>query len=195
MTTRVAPRRLGEMARQVEIVHGDIRDPAAVTAAARGVDAVWHLAYVNGTQFFYSKPHIVLDVAVRGMLAVLEALAAHEVPELFLASSSEVYQTPQLVPTPENISLSIPDPRNPRFSYGGGKIISELMALHSGHEALRRVVIFRPHNVYGPDMGDEHVIPQLSQRMAVLAATARLGAVIDLPIQGTGQETLRVYVH
>ena len=107
-----------------------MRDPAAISAAACGVDGIWHLAYVNGTEFFYTKPQLVLDVAVRGMLAVLDACAGQDVPEFFLASSSEVYQTSQQIPTPEDVPLSVPDPRNPRYSYGGGKIICELMALH-----------------------------------------------------------------
>ncbi len=187
--SRGVARRLGDAAGKIEMVTGDVRDPESVIAAARGVDGVWHLAYVNGTEFFYTRPQIVLDVAVRGMVAVLQACAAQHVPELFLASSSEVYQTPSRIPTDERVPLLVPDPLNPRYSYGGGKIISELMALNHGCEALRRVVIFRPHNVYGPDMGTEHVVPQLALRLAKLAAAAPPGASIDLPIQGTGQET------
>ena len=30
-----------------------------------------------------------------------------------------------IVPTDETVPMSIPDPMNPRYSYGGGKIISE----------------------------------------------------------------------
>jgi len=40
-------------------------------------------------------------------------------------------QTPPAVPTDENVPLVVPDLHNPRFSYGGGKIISELMAVLS----------------------------------------------------------------
>jgi nucleoside-diphosphate-sugar epimerase len=41
--------------------------------------------------------------------------------------------------------------------------------------------------VYGPDMGEEHVIPQLTLR--VLGLVDAGGGPIDLPIQGTGKET------
>jgi nucleoside-diphosphate-sugar epimerase len=77
---------------------------------------------------------------------------------------------------------------NPRFSYGGGKIISELLAVNYGRKLLKRVCIYRPHNVYGPDMGWEHVIPQFVVRLYKLALRQTSG-VIDFPIQGTGQET------
>ena len=77
---------------------------------------------------------------------------------------------------------------NPRFSYGGGKIISELLAINYGRKLLERVCIYRPHNVYGPDMGWEHVIPQFVVRLYRLAAR-ETNRVIDFPIQGTGQET------
>jgi nucleoside-diphosphate-sugar epimerase len=89
--------------------------------------------------------------------------------------------------------LSVPDVRNPRYSYGGGKIISELLALNYGRKNFERVVVFRPHNVYGPDMGREHVLPQFSLRLQDLFRKHPTG-VPDFPIQGTGEET-RAYIH
>lgn len=176
----------------VEIVRGDVRDPEAVDRACRNVDAVWHLASVNGTEFFYSKPELVLEVGVKGIVNVIDATTRHGVGELFVASSSEVYQTPLRVPTGEDVALSIPDPLNPRYSYAGMKILSELMALNYGRGHYRRVVVFRPHNVYGPAMGWEHVIPQLALCVRDLAH-ARKGTV-RLPIQGDGSET-RAFVY
>jgi nucleoside-diphosphate-sugar epimerase len=184
----------GEPRGRLELITGDIRDPAAVAAAVAGVDCVAHLAYVNGTEFFYSKPELVLEVAVKGMINVLDGCIAHGVRDLVLASSSEVYQTPPRVPTDELAPLSVPDVLNPRYSYGGGKIISELLSLNYGRTQLSRVTIFRPHNCYGPDMGNEHVIPQLARRLWDLARrTAGTGAV-TLPIQGDGSET-RAFVY
>lgn len=180
--------RLVDVKDDIEIVQADIRDPAAVIDAARGMEAVVHLAYVNGTEYFYSKPELVLDVGVRGMLSVLDACRANGIGELFLASSSEVYQTPPVVPTPEDVPLCVPDPLNPRYSYGGGKIICELMALNWGLTDFSRVVVFRPHNVIGPEMGFEHVLPQFALRLLRLAAKHPDG-VIPFPIQGSGLET------
>lgn len=186
--SRGAKSRLDDVEGRVEIVTGDVRDPAAVARAVRGVDSVCHLAYLNGTEYFYSKPELVLEIGVKGMINVLDACIAEGVKDLVLASSSEVYQTPPRVPTDENVPLSVPDVSNPRYSYGGGKIISELLALNYGRKHFERVAIFRPHNAYGPDMGREHVIPQLSMRLADLADKQPVGK-IALPIQGTGEET------
>ncbi|MBZ5557747.1 MAG: SDR family NAD(P)-dependent oxidoreductase [Acidobacteriia bacterium] len=179
--------RLADLDGRVEYVEGDIRDARAVAAAVAGVDSVCHLAFINGTEFFYSQPDLVLDVAVKGMANVLDACRAAGVGELILTSSSEVYQSPPRIPTDETAPLSIPDPLNPRYSYAGGKIINELMAINHGRRHLKRVVIVRPHNVYGPDMGWEHVIPQLVVRMKRLAETE--GDPIPFPIQGTGAQT------
>src|ERR1700682_1346209 len=110
--------RLRELDSRVEWIEGDVRDAATIARAVQGMDAVCHLAAVNGTEFFYTQPELVLEVAVKGMLNVLEACIEHGVGELFVASSSEVYQTPAKVPTDETVSLSIPDPLNPRYSYG-----------------------------------------------------------------------------
>lgn len=171
------------------IVRGDVRDLAAVTRAMHGCDAVVHAAYVQGTQTFYAEPRQVLDVALRGMLTVLDACAVTGCADLMLISSSEAYQVASVVPTPEGVPLTVPDVLNPRYSYGGGKIACELAALAWGRAGvLDRVIIARPHNIYGPDMGREHVIPEFCLRMSLLTATQPEG-VIPFRIQGSGLET------
>ena len=87
------------------------------------------------------------------MMNVLDACISNKIEDLILASSSDVYQSPKEVPTSENVPLIVPDLLNPRYSYGGGKLISELLAINYGRSHFERVVIFRPHNVFGPDMG------------------------------------------
>ncbi len=191
--SRGAPRRLAGIEQSIEFVQGDVRDAATVTRAAEGVDCIVHLAAVNGTEFFYSKPELVLDVALRGMLAVVDACRAAGVGNLVVASSSEAYQTPPVTPTDEAVPLVVPDVRNTRYSYGGGKIASELIAMNYGRTGFDRVTVFRPHNVYGPDMGWEHVLPQLSLR-AHEAAEAHPSGAVPLIIQGDGRQT-RAFVH
>ena len=191
--SRGAPRRLADIQKDIEFIAGDIRDAATVDAAVRGVDEVHHLAFVNGTEFFYSAPELVLDVGVKGMVNVIDACRASNVRRLVLASSSEVYQTPPKVPTDETAPLSVPDPTNPRYSYGGGKIISELMAINYGRKFFDRVLIFRPHNLYGPDMGFEHVIPQFALRLKHAMTQHKTGTV-PFEMHGDGRQT-RSFCH
>ncbi len=191
--SRGAPRRLKQVEGDIEFISGDIRDAAAVARAVRGMDEVHHLAFVNGTEFFYSAPDLVLDVGVKGMINVIDACRSEGVRSLVLASSSEVYQTPPQVPTDERAPLIVPDPTNPRYSYGGGKIISELMALNYGRKFFDRVLIFRPHNVYGPDMGWEHVVPQFARRLRAIAAQRPEG-ILPFELQGDGRQT-RSFCH
>jgi nucleoside-diphosphate-sugar epimerase len=186
--SRGSPRRLAEVENNIEFITGDIRNAAIVEKAAQDMDEVNHLAFVNGTEFFYSQPDLVLDVGVRGMVNIIDACRKQGVGTLVLASSSEVYQTPSKIPTDESAPLTIPDPLNPRYSYGGGKLISELMAINFGRKYFDRVLIFRPHNVYGPDMGWEHVIPQFALRLDAATKKQRFGN-LPFEIQGTGKET------
>ena len=49
------------------------------------------------------------------------------------------------------------------------------------------MIIFRPHNVYGPNMGNEHVIPELINKFKNLKKS-------KLNIQGTGGE-IRSFIY
>ena len=173
---------------KIEFVEADVRDKQRVLAAVDGVDVVCHLAFINGTRYFYEIPQTVLDVGIKGTLNTLEACRECGVKEYVFASSSEVYQTPPDVPTAEDVRTCIPDTLNPRYSYGGAKLIGEILAFNYGRDAFDRTVVFRPHNVYGPDMGFEHVIPEFVVRLRRAARDSN-GGPVELPIQGDGTET------
>jgi len=180
--------RLQPVMDQLDWRQGDARDLALMTEAARGAEVIFHLAAVNGTENFYTRPELVLDVGLRGALAAVESGRAAGVPDLVVASSAEVYQTPPKVPTDEDVPLTLPDSLNPRYSYGGSKIVSELIAFNYAQEHYRKVQVFRPHNVYGPDMGWKHVLPQFIIRAKELVEKHPTG-IVPFPIQGDGQET------
>lgn len=190
---RGRPRRLQDVADDIEMIEGDVRDAAAVRNAVAGMHEVVHLAFLNGTEFFYQYPELVLDIGIRGMLNVLDACRSEQVGRLVLASSSEVYQQPPCIPTPENVPLVVPDVFNERYSYGGGKLICELMAVNWGRTGFERVTIFRPHNIYGPDMGWEHVIPQFCVRLLDLMAASPKGR-LPFELKGDGAQT-RAFCH
>lgn len=166
------------------VVHGDVRDPACVLSAAEGCDAIAHLAYPQGRG---GDPRTTMDTAARGMLNVLDACEKHGVRDLLLVSSPDVYgDAPS--PVPEVTTLTVPDEFDPYCAYGGGKIASEMLAiawLQSG--ALERLIIARPHNIYGPDMGTDHVIPQFCLRMNDLLDQL-VPDPVPFPVRGTGQE-------
>lgn len=177
----------------VEMIAGDIRDPHVVMQAIQGMDIVIHLAAINATEYFYTKPELILDVGVRGILNVIDGCIKNNVGKLMVASSSEVYQTPGQVPADETEYLKIPDVLNPRYSYGGSKIMTELLTLNYGRSHFEKAIVFRPHNVYGVEMGWEHVIPQFILRAIEAIKQHPLG-VVPFPIQGDGRQT-RAFIH
>ena len=181
--------RFSEVAEDVELYTADVRDEEALLVAFKDAQVVFHLAAVNGTENFYKHPELVLDVGVRGAISVMNAARRAEVPDVVVASTAEVYQTPEILPTPEGISLTLPNSINPRYSYGGSKIATELIAMNYGRDTFRKVQIFRPHNVYGPDMGWKHVIPQFLLRAAAAATGLENRTKIPFEIQGDGRET------
>lgn len=179
-------RRLSDVMGSLDVRIGDIRDQSLVQSALKDTDLVIHLAYINGTVNFYDKPREVMDVAISGIQNILAGMEMQGVPDLYLASSSEVYQNPGIFPTPENVPLIVPDPFNPRYSYGLGKIVQEFLSIHAGN-FLKNLVVFRPHNVYGPDMGFQHVIPEI-------CANITLEKNSNVTLKGNGLQT-RSFCH
>ena len=91
--------------------------------------------------------------------------------------------------TDSKLNTAITDTDLRKFIQNGiNTVISELMTINYGRKHFDRVLIFRPHNVYGPDMGWEHVIPQFVLRMRELCKSNK-NSKIRFPIQGTGKET------
>lgn len=175
--------RLSKVMSSVDFIEGSIKDYEVVKKSCVGMDSIIHLAYINGTRNFYERPDEVLDVAIRGLLNLADAMKASNVTKLIVASSSEVYQEPAIFPTPEEVPMVVPDLFNPRYSYGLGKIVHEFYGMHA-MPFLESFKIFRPHNIYGPNMGNLHVVPQLIQKVA-----SALKGDSTLVIEGDGSQT------
>lgn len=167
----------------------DVLDAAEVTRAFAGADAVYHLAAINGTGNFYRIPEKVLEVGIIGTHNALKATLAHDIGRFYLASSSEAYENPPVIPTPETVRLSVSDVFNPRYSYSGSKIAGELMTINYLRASGTHVAIFRPHNVYGPQMGFEHVIPRLVKVTLDAIEASGDASTVTVPLQGSGEET------
>ena len=148
-------------------------------------DICYHLAAVNGTKNFYNIPEKVLEVGVQGTSNIIKLIKKYKVKKFFFFSSSEAYQKPTKIPTDEKEELKIPDVFNPRLSYGGSKIIGELMTINYLRKSNVNYYIIRPHNVYGPDMGDDHVLPELSKKIKRKLKLKN----INIKIFGSGKET------
>ena len=173
-------RRINQNKEKIKFIYGDITKINDVYKAVKGQDFIFHLAAINGTKYFYEKPDKVLDVSCKGIINIIDAAKKLKIKNIFLASSSEVYHLPNKIPTDEFESIKIPDILNPRYSYAGGKILTELMGINNA-KFFKKMIIFRPHNVYGKDMGQEHVIPELITKVR--------SAKKNIKIKGSGLQT------
>lgn len=134
------------------------------------VDFVFHLAAINGTSLFYEIPW---EVFYHSTLTTINTLHRYNLSSrlkrFIYTSSSEVYasvvdQSPERCPTNERVPVGFYDVTNPRWSYGGAKLAGEIAAFAAGHQHDMPFSIIRYHNVYGPDMGLDHVIPDFINR-------------------------------
>lgn len=150
----------------VKFVEANLTNQTDISNLKGDYDIVYHLAAINGTKYFYEIPHEVLRVNILCLINILDWFVKTDNKKLVFTSSSETYAgtTGVPIPTPEDIPLSIDNVLNPRFSYAASKIVGELFCINYAREYGFNVSIVRPHNIYGPRMGYEHVIPEFIQR-------------------------------
>jgi nucleoside-diphosphate-sugar epimerase len=159
----------------VHLIEGDLSQKEAWDTLGSGYEQVYHLVGINGTKLFYEIPHEVLRIGVASTMyaldwfrtknGVMKAKILYTSSNEAYASALEAYGSLPL-PTPENVPLVIADTYNPRWSYGGQKLIGELFFIHYSKAYDFRMSIVRPHNFYGPRAGYEHAVPQIVGRIS-----------------------------
>jgi nucleoside-diphosphate-sugar epimerase len=121
------------------VVGADIRDPAAMTSAFAGVDAVVHCAAALPS---YPEADI-RSVIVDGTRTVLTAARDAGVSRVVYISSTAVYGLPTVVPTTEE------HPRTPVDAYGRAKAAAEQLCERFRADGLC-VPVLRPKTFLGP---------------------------------------------
>jgi UDP-glucose 4-epimerase len=133
------------------------------------VDFVYHLAAINGTQLFYDIPWDVFINSIKPTINLINFYKDRKLKRFVYTSSSEVYASltdlgMNKIPTPEDCSVGFANVLNPRWSYGGAKLSGEIALISASHQFNLDFSIIRYHNVYGKDMGLNHVIPDFIER-------------------------------
>jgi nucleoside-diphosphate-sugar epimerase len=124
----------------IELVHADIRDAAAVRAACEGVDVVYH----NVAQVPLAKDRALFaSVNLGGTENLLRAAREAGVAKLVHTSSSAVFGIPAVNPV---VETAVPRPRE---AYGTAKLQAE----HAVHRAVQEhgldATIIRPRTILG----------------------------------------------
>ncbi len=130
---------------EADLILGDVRDLAIVTAVVSGVDVVFHLA--ARVSIRASVEHFWEDAETNlvGTLNVLRACVSRKAKKLVYASSMAVYaDAPQPVPVSEEYATA------PMSPYGVSKLASERYAMLVAAQSGFDVVALRYFNTYGP---------------------------------------------
>ena len=123
----------------VELVQGDIRDPATVERAVDGVDLVFH----NVAQVPLARDSVLLrTVNVDGTALLLHAAAEAKVRKVVHTSSSAVFGVPTSNPV---LPTTVPAPAE---EYGLAKLAAEWACLQAAADGLD-VTIVRPRTILG----------------------------------------------
>ena len=157
-----------------EIVRGDVCDLAALTEAARGCDAAFHLAAGAGVIQSIDEPLVNFDQNARGTVVALEAARRADVGR-FVFSSSNAPLGEGAYPAREDKPIA------PLSPYGASKAVGEAYcsAFHGAYGM--HAVAVRFSNAYGPRSAHKgNVIPLFIRRL-------RAGE--ELTVYGDGEQT------
>jgi nucleoside-diphosphate-sugar epimerase len=133
---------------EVDIIHGNINDKAALATGTKGADFVFHLAARVGD---YGPKVDFFRTNVDGTRAVVEASERASVSRFIYASSNAVIGTKREKVTTESTPYS-----KTGGPYGITKGFAEKIILERYKEKNFPAVILRPSVVYGP--GDQNFI-------------------------------------
>lgn len=155
----------------INVFAGDIRDAHGVREAARGCDAILHLAALISIPFSYHSPEAYVDTNVKGTLNVVQAAQDLGISRVVCTSTSEVYGTAQFVPITEDHPLVGQSP------YAATKIAADQIALSFYRSFGTPVTILRPFNTFGPRQSARAVIPTIISQLLAGKTKIRLGAL------------------
>jgi len=152
---------------EVAIVAGDLTQVGTWERLGHGWEEIYMLAAVVGVRNVEGDPTRTVKVNSLTALNLMDWALPGE--RVFFASTSEVYAGGVDVgvvgvPTAEDAPVVIADVTAPRFAYAISKLLGEAALLHAAVARGLTVTIGRFHNVYGPRMGADHVIPEMSLR-------------------------------
>lgn len=160
-----------EIIDQVDVVFGDVRDPATVLQLVEGASVVYHLAAIGSVPYSYSAPRSFIDTNTIGTMHVLEAARSCRTPRMVHTSTSETYGTARTVPISESHPLQSQSP------YAASKTAADKLA-ESYHLSFGLpVVTLRPFNTFGPRQSTRAVIPQIITQLASGSKQLMLGAL------------------
>ncbi len=135
---------LASVAAQIELIEGDVADPAVAEGALAGCDYVFHLAAVASVQASIEEPQRTHRVNAGGTWNVLEGARRLGARRVVYASSAAVYGDHVALPLGEDL---VPRPLSP---YAADKAAGEMacLAFHASYGLP--TVALRFFNVYGP---------------------------------------------
>jgi NAD dependent epimerase/dehydratase len=155
---------------EVEVVPGDVEDPASVARLIRGAATVYHLAALIAIPYSYQSPRSYVQTNVIGTLNVLEAVRAERCERLVHTSTSETYGTARIVPISETHPLQAQSP------YAASKTAADKL-VESYHLSFGvPAVTLRPFNTFGPRQSARAVIPTVVSQLLAGANEIRIGA-------------------
>jgi NAD dependent epimerase/dehydratase len=177
-----------DVAGDIEVLNGDVRDPHYCLEITQDVDIIFHLAALIAIPYSYIAPASYVDTNISGTLNICQAARENGCKRVIQTSTSEVYGSAQYVPIDEQ------HPLQPQSPYSASKIAADAMAMSFYNAFELPVTIARPFNTYGPRQSARAVIPTIITQIAAGKKQIKLGDVTPTRDFSYVEDTCRGFI-
>ncbi len=171
------------------IIKGDVKDTALLKKLLKDCDhLIAGAAMIGGIPYFHKYAYDLLAENERIIAstfdAAIDAFQKGKLKKITVISSSMVYESTDIFPTPE---LSLPKTPSPKSTYGFQKLAGEYFAHGAWEQYKLPYTIVRPFNCVGVGEGKMgHVVPDMISKI--------LGGQDPVHILGKGNQ-IRCYTY
>ena len=157
--------------KNVEFINHDLTDNKLFSKLDKEYSYIYHFAAIKNVDRYNNNSDKLLLVNSISTLNVLSfAKTLKKLNKLLFASTAEVYSGTLIhyetkIPTDESVNLVIEDVKSEKAAYPISKIFGESVCFNFGRKYKIPITIARYHNVYGPRMGYEGVIPTIFRKL------------------------------
>jgi NAD dependent epimerase/dehydratase len=175
--------------KNIEIIHGDIRDYDLMLKISKKINIIVNLAALIGIPYSYDAPRSYIDTNIIGTQNILQCTKENKIERLIQTSTSEVFGNTKFGQRFNESSYQYA-----QSPYAASKIASDQMtnAFYSSYDLPATII--RPFNTYGPRQSERAIIPTVINQILKKSKNIKLGNLYAFRDLNYIEDTVSAYL-